>query len=171
MVGSVRFHVYFVGKPGLERDPEITTETLRLHRLVREVAAARWQGKAREEMIRALLEAVTAVYPEVEEVFTNPKTWPRARRLDSLALALVEENLTPPAGAETHAVKLLRKLSWYKHTALGTYAQARALEERALATCRASEPEQTRQIAPSCATLAQHFIDKVESVVPLATIV
>ena len=34
-----------------ERDPEITTETVRLHRLVREVAAARQQGS--EEMLRS----------------------------------------------------------------------------------------------------------------------
>ena len=31
-----------------ERDPAITTETIRLHRLVREVAAARREGEARE---------------------------------------------------------------------------------------------------------------------------
>jgi tetratricopeptide (TPR) repeat protein len=114
-----------------ERDPEITTETVRLHRLVREVAAARRQGKAREEMIRALLEATTAVYPE--EVFSHPKTWPRARRLETLALALVEENLTPPEGAEARAAELLQRLSSYRHMALGAYAQARALQERALA--------------------------------------
>jgi hypothetical protein len=46
-----------------ERDPAITTETIRLHRLVREVAATRREGKAREDALGALVEAVTAVYP------------------------------------------------------------------------------------------------------------
>jgi len=100
--------------------------------LVREVAAARQRGKAHEEMIRALLEAMTVVYPGAEEVFNHPKTWPRARRLDALALGLVDENLTPPEGAEAQAAELLHRLSLYRHMAFTTYAQARALEERAL---------------------------------------
>jgi Tfp pilus assembly protein PilF len=116
-----------------ECDPEITTETLRLHRLVREVAAARRQGKAREGTIRVLLQAMTAVYPKAEEVFYHPKTWARARRLDALALALVDEHLTPPEGAEAQTAELLHRLSGYRHSAFATYAQARALEERALA--------------------------------------
>jgi hypothetical protein len=97
-----------------KRHPGITTECIRLHRLVREVAAARAEGEARktfvgavaaglgrlvrqstrrrgselgEAMLRTLIEAVAAVYPE--EVFNDPKTWPRVRRLDALALALV----------------------------------------------------------------------------------
>ena len=37
-----------------ERDPAITTDTIRLHRLVREVAAARREGEAREAARRAL---------------------------------------------------------------------------------------------------------------------
>ena len=45
-----------------ERDPAVTTETLRLHRLVREVAAARRVGMAREETFRALVAAVAAVF-------------------------------------------------------------------------------------------------------------
>jgi class 3 adenylate cyclase/Tfp pilus assembly protein PilF len=116
-----------------ERDPGITTETVRLHRLVREVAAARREGKAREDALRALVEAVTAVYPEAEEVFTHPKTWPRARRLDALALALVDGNITPPEGAEARAAELLHRLSLYRHTAFASYAKAGELLERALA--------------------------------------
>jgi hypothetical protein len=81
-----------------ERDPAITTETIRLHRLVREVAAARWDGKPREDALRALLEAVAVVYPGAEEVFTHPKTWPRARRLDALALALTTPHVLPEQG-------------------------------------------------------------------------
>jgi tetratricopeptide (TPR) repeat protein len=117
-----------------ERDPEITTETVRLHRLVREVAATRQRGKAREGTIRSLLEAMTAVYPGAEEeVFNDPKTWPRARRLDALALALVEEHLTAPEGAEVGTAELLHRLSGYRYKVLGAYGQARGVQERALA--------------------------------------
>jgi hypothetical protein len=76
-----------------ERDPAITTETLRVHRLVRAVAAARRDGKAREEALRALVTAVAAVYPEAEQVFIHPKTWPRARQLNALAFALVDGDI------------------------------------------------------------------------------
>jgi tetratricopeptide (TPR) repeat protein len=115
-----------------ERDPTIATETVRLHRLVREVAAARRDGKARDAH-RALVEAVAAVYPEAEEVLAHPKAWPRARRLDALTLALVDANITPPEGAEARVAELLHSLSIYRHRALPSYAQARSLEERALA--------------------------------------
>src|SRR5712691_3693176 len=41
-----------------ERDPAITTDRIRLHRLVREVAAARRAGNAREDVRCALIEAM-----------------------------------------------------------------------------------------------------------------
>jgi hypothetical protein len=47
-----------------ERDPKIMTETVRLHRLVREVAAARLAGEARDDTRRALIAALAAVYPD-----------------------------------------------------------------------------------------------------------
>jgi hypothetical protein len=46
-----------------ERDPSITTECIRLHRLVREVAAARREGERRDQARRALLTALATVYP------------------------------------------------------------------------------------------------------------
>src|SRR6516225_2579287 len=46
-----------------ERDPAVTTDCIRLHRLVRQVAAARRDGAARNEVRRALIEATAAVYP------------------------------------------------------------------------------------------------------------
>ena len=70
-----------------ERDPSITTETIRLHRLVRTVAAGRRQGEAAEAARRVLIEAMAAVYPR--DVYDDPSAWPRARRLDALALDLV----------------------------------------------------------------------------------
>ncbi len=59
-----------------ERDPSLTTDCIRLHRLVREVAAARAQGEAREDAVRTLIEAMAAVYPS--GVFNDPTSWPRA---------------------------------------------------------------------------------------------
>ena len=46
-----------------ERDPAIATETIRLHRLVRAVAAGRLQGEAADAARRVLIEAMAAVYP------------------------------------------------------------------------------------------------------------
>lgn len=70
-----------------EREPTITTDTIRLHRLVREVVARRREGEALDAARWALLQAMAAVYPE--RVIDDPKTWPRVRRLDALALVLV----------------------------------------------------------------------------------
>lgn len=114
-----------------ERDPAITADCIRLHRLVREVAAARREGEAREEARRALIETMAAVYPR--GVYNDPATWPRARRLDALALALVGGDEGPPKEAEEQASNLLSGLASFRHGPLAAYAQARPLFERALA--------------------------------------
>ena len=114
-----------------ERDPAIRTDTIRLHRLVRQVAAARRVGDARALAQRALMEALAAVYPP--ETRTDPTAWPPARRLDGHALAMVGGDAVPPAGAEERASGLLNGLASYRHGALAAYEQARPLFERALA--------------------------------------
>jgi tetratricopeptide (TPR) repeat protein len=114
-----------------ERDPAVRTDTIRLHRLVRQVAAARRVGDARALAQRALMEAVASVYPR--EAFNDPTTWPPARRLDTHALAMVSGDAMLPAGAELRASGLLNGLASYRHCALAAYAQARPLYERALA--------------------------------------
>ena len=114
-----------------ERDPAIRTDTIRLHRLVRQVAAARRVGDARALAERALMEAMAAVYPP--DARDDPKAWPPARRLDGHALAMVGGDAVPPAGAETRVSGLLAGLASYRHCALAAYAQARPLYERALA--------------------------------------
>lgn len=68
-------------------DPAITTDTIRLHRLVRQVAASRQGDEAQAIARRALIEAMAAVYPA--KVFNDPAIWARARWLDGLAFALV----------------------------------------------------------------------------------
>jgi len=114
-----------------ERDPSITTGCIRLHRLVRAVAAARAEGEVREHMLRALIEAMAAVYPE--GVYNEPACWPRARRLDALALALVSGDATPPKGAEEKSADVLNQLGLFRHGALAAYAEAQLLVRRALA--------------------------------------
>jgi hypothetical protein len=47
-----------------ECEPAVTTDCIRLHRLVLQFAAARREGKAREEARRALIEALSVVYPQ-----------------------------------------------------------------------------------------------------------
>jgi tetratricopeptide (TPR) repeat protein len=117
-----------------ERDPTIATDAIRLHRLVRRVAAARMEGQARDQALRTLLEAMAAVYPE-EEVLNNPTTWPWARCLDALALALalVGDDTNRLSGVEKSRASLLNRLAAFRHGALAAYAQARPLCERALA--------------------------------------
>ena len=111
-----------------ERDPSIVTETIRLHRLVRQVAADRCADADREKLRGALIAALAAVYPDE---ISDARTWPRARRLDGLALALLEAAL--PQAAEEAAGRLLNGLAEYRRYALGAFAQARPLYEWALA--------------------------------------
>ena len=114
-----------------ERDPAFVTETIRLHRLVRAVAAGRRQAEEAEAGRRVLIEAMAAVYPAT--VFDDPRVWPRARRLDALALGLVTGAGDPPSGAEKSSSFLSCVLGTYRWGALAAHAQARPLFERALA--------------------------------------
>jgi tetratricopeptide (TPR) repeat protein len=113
-----------------ERDPTATTDTIRLHRLVREVAAARADDGAREDMTCTLVRAASMVYSG--DVYGDQKNWPRARRLDALALALVGRDTAPLKRVETVAAYLLNGLAAYRNEALGIYGEARLLEEQAL---------------------------------------
>jgi tetratricopeptide (TPR) repeat protein len=114
-----------------ERDSTIKTDTIRLHRLVRQIAALRGDAAVWEPCRAALIEAVAVVYPQ--NVHDDPGTWPRARRLDGLALALVGGDTTLPRGAEPAAANLLNQLALYRQAVLAAYAAARPLFERALA--------------------------------------
>jgi tetratricopeptide (TPR) repeat protein len=114
-----------------ERNPWITTDCIRLHRLVREVAATRHEPEAREEARRILIEAVVACYSG--EVWRDPNTWPRVRRLDAIALALVGGISVLPIGSEERAANLLILSGQYTQYALAAYAEAQPLFERSLA--------------------------------------
>jgi tetratricopeptide (TPR) repeat protein len=114
-----------------ERDPSITTDCIRLHRLVRQVASARCDAGRKADIRRRLIEAMVEVYPE--DVFRNPDAWPRARRLDALAVALVGGDADLPEGSELPAATLLGHLDEYRDGVLSAYAEARNFAERALA--------------------------------------
>jgi len=114
-----------------ERDPSISTRCVRLHRLVRQVADFRCTGTAREGAHRVLLEAMAAVCPE--RVFNDPVAWPRARRLDALAMGALSGKQVPPSGAELPAATLMMMLGQYRHWILGDYPEAQSFYERALA--------------------------------------
>ena len=114
-----------------ERDPTIITDCIRLHRLVRQVAAARCEGEAREGAQRVLAEALVAVYPE--NIWRDPHAWRLSRRLNSHALALVGDEATAPKGVEQRTADLLGFAGQYRQYALAAYVEARPLYERALA--------------------------------------
>jgi Tfp pilus assembly protein PilF len=116
-----------------ERDPAIETDCIRLHRLVRQVAAARCTGGAREDATRRLIVALATVLPG--DIYYNLQAWPRMRRLDPLASALVDGQTSLPEGAELAAAHLLNGLAAYRQAALAAYSSARPLFERALAIC------------------------------------
>jgi tetratricopeptide (TPR) repeat protein len=112
-----------------ERDPDITTDTIRLHRLVRQVAA-QYGSVPPHEARRALVAAMATVYPE--DPFTDAKSWPRARRLDALALPLVDDDAALSEGMEQPVAALLDWLARYRQGALAAYSAAKPLFERAL---------------------------------------
>jgi hypothetical protein len=74
-----------------ERDPTVTTETVRLHRLVRTVAAWRRNAEATDAVLRGLIAALAAVYPA--GIYNNPAQWPRARRLDAIVSGLLRDGV------------------------------------------------------------------------------
>ncbi len=135
-----------------ERDPTITTETIRLHRLVRAVASGRLKDDAAGAARHALIKAMAEVYPR--EVYNDPGAWPRARRLDALALDLVSGATTPPEGAETSASYLLDRLASYRQGALAAYVKSRALFERALAIREEALGPEHPEVATSLNNLA-----------------
>ncbi|WP_338695366.1 tetratricopeptide repeat protein [Bradyrhizobium sp. 26S5] len=113
-----------------ERDPSILTDCIRLHRLVREVAAAQTDESTKADIHHELIKVVSRVYPQ--DVYRNAATWPRARRLDAIAVALVEENDGVSEETDECTATLLGKLESYRDGALAAYAEAQKLAERAL---------------------------------------
>jgi tetratricopeptide (TPR) repeat protein len=114
-----------------ERERVIATNTIRLHRLVRQVAVARCGGEAGEKGRRRLIEALATVYPR--EVFSDPKSWPRARRLDVLVLVLVRRRCPAAWGGGGAGVWSTEFTRGIPASGARGYTLARPLYERALA--------------------------------------
>jgi tetratricopeptide (TPR) repeat protein len=119
-----------------DRDLSITNEAIRIHRLVREIAAARCECEARNGpwgrrsipphgKHRAIIMALADVYPE--DAHNNPVSWARCALLTPHVLTICEgEN------ASLTCSDLLSRAAVY-FRARAVYSEARTLFERALA--------------------------------------
>jgi hypothetical protein len=84
-----------------ERDASIAADAIRLHRLVREVAAARCERASRDQSWRALVAALVAVYPNDVR---DPTSWPRCASLTPHLLSVCETEMVQihgPLGSPT----------------------------------------------------------------------
>jgi tetratricopeptide (TPR) repeat protein len=111
-----------------ERDASITTDAIRLHRLVREVAAARREDES-DLLRRALVAALTTVYPE--DGYSNPTSWPRCAPLTPHLVSICEIDMADTV-ANANCAKLLHSTGNYFY-GRAAYSRARPLFERALA--------------------------------------
>jgi tetratricopeptide (TPR) repeat protein len=110
-----------------ERDRAITTDSIRLHRLVREVATGRRQEEQRQSVRRALIAALAAAYPN--DGYSNPTSWSRCALLMPHVLAICEME-TPDTSSQ--CATLLNGAGNYFH-GRAAYSLARPLLKRALA--------------------------------------
>jgi tetratricopeptide (TPR) repeat protein len=112
-------------------DAAVTTDVIRLHRLVREVAAMRREGEPQNQMRHILVTALASVYPN--NAYRNPASWPRCAPLTPHVLAICETEMTD-ATANAQYAGLLNNAGSYFHSR-GAYSTARPLFEQALAIC------------------------------------
>jgi tetratricopeptide (TPR) repeat protein len=110
-----------------ERDPATTTDSIHLHRLVREVATGRPPEEQGQSMRRALVAALEEAYPQ--DGYSNPNSWPRCALLTPHVLAICEMET---ADTSSQCATLLNGAGSYFH-GRAAYSLARPLFERALA--------------------------------------
>jgi hypothetical protein len=82
----------------------LTTDAIRLHRLVRGVMAARIECEMRDQLRRRLIEALAKLYPA--DAFNDPTSWPRCRPLTPHLLELCDGE-TADAFDSARAAELL----------------------------------------------------------------
>jgi DNA-binding winged helix-turn-helix (wHTH) protein/tetratricopeptide (TPR) repeat protein len=111
-----------------ERDPSITADAVRLHRLVGEVAARRAGGRA-AQLRQAIATALAVVYPE--DGYRNLASWPRCALLTPHVLSICRTGMADSA-ADTQCAELLDRAGRY-FSGRAAYKDARSLLERALA--------------------------------------
>jgi tetratricopeptide (TPR) repeat protein len=114
-----------------EHDASITTDAIRLHRLVREVAAVRCEGEARDPWWRELAAALATVYPGDADAYGNPTSWPRCALLTPHVLASCVTEMAD-VDADAGCADLLNRAGAYFH-GRAAYSGARQLLGRALA--------------------------------------
>jgi tetratricopeptide (TPR) repeat protein len=112
-----------------DRDPAITTDAIRLHRLVRQIAASRLDSAQQYAARRALVAMLAAVYPN--DGRSNPASWPRCATLTPHLVAICTSE-TADAVDSGQRADLLGRAGSYLH-GRAAYSAARPLLERALA--------------------------------------
>lgn len=136
-----------------ERQPAIATDTIRLHRLVRQVVVSRLDRAMRDKIGRAILKAMVAVYPA--RVWDKPETWPRARRLDGLVPALMGESVLFSVGPGREGMILLERLASYKAEVLSVLDEALLLYKQALSINKTLDKEENEDTAGILNNIAQ----------------
>jgi tetratricopeptide (TPR) repeat protein len=114
-----------------ERDLSITNDAIRTHRLVREIAAARWDGEVQEGARLVLIAALAQVYAEAKDAYDNPASWPRCALLTPHVRAICETEHTGK-GESVECADLLNKAASYFH-GHAALPEAKELFERSLA--------------------------------------
>ena len=134
-----------------ERDPRHVTDTIKLHSLVRDAAAARWVPEEMSAARGTLISALDQVFPEDDyRVLTN---WPRARRLETPAFHLIGGDAPVPEGFETAAATLMVKLASFQSASTEAHSESRPLLECALKISEAKHgPDH-----PSVATILNYL--------------
>jgi tetratricopeptide (TPR) repeat protein len=133
-----------------ERDPAITTDAIRLHRLVREIAASRRDGAQQYAARRTLVAMLAAVYPD--DGMNNPASWPRCATLTPHLVAICKSE-TADAADSVRQADLLVRASGYLY-GRAAYSAARPLVERALAIAEKALGPEHPDTATSLADLA-----------------
>ena len=129
-VAALRTFALVERKPILdERDPAITTDAIRLHRLVREVAASRCDSAQRGAARRALFAVLAAIYPPESD--SSPASWPRCAVLAPHLISSCETETSDAAESEQLAGLLTGASGYFYGRA--AYSAAEPLARRALA--------------------------------------
>jgi hypothetical protein len=104
------------------RNPASTTKCIRLHRLVREIAAGRWSAEKRENFEHNLIDALAYAYRS--EAKKDPNGWPRLRLLDSHTRSIVNNRPNPAIERNNKVKDLLNLLAEYQHEVEGKYEES-----------------------------------------------
>jgi tetratricopeptide (TPR) repeat protein len=114
-----------------ERDALAKTKCFLVHQLVRTVAAGRCEAAARELLTSRLI-GMMAMTMKASGDATYSPSWPRLRRLDSAAEALIGSGVSGRED-DTRVASICRQLADVRQFAFANYARAGQLYERALA--------------------------------------